>query len=108
VGIQVEYGDNTTYHMIKIGTISFTMPSGNILDWQYVFYVPKLMNNLLSISSITNRKHIVEFNDQKCIIRYYNHAFAWFLAKGVLEGCLCKLLVNTTKHDTLVHDSGKL
>jgi hypothetical protein len=88
VGIQMKLGDDATYPMTAIRNISF--------------------KNILSISSITDIKCIFEFNGQHCPIKDCSQKLPWFLAKKEHEGKIYKLLVDTTKHWALVHDSGKL
>jgi hypothetical protein len=72
VGIQVELGDDATYPVTRIGTISFRMPLGDVLNLHDVLFVPRLTKNLLYISTITYMKCIVEFYDQQCTIKDCN------------------------------------
>ena len=60
--------DNATYLETRMGSISFWMPSSDVLKAHYVQFVPGFTNNL-SILAITNLKCIVELNDQQCTIR---------------------------------------
>jgi hypothetical protein len=48
--MQVELGDDATYLVAGVGSISFQMPSGDILELTSVLYVLGLTKNLLSVS----------------------------------------------------------
>jgi hypothetical protein len=52
-GMSVELGDDATYPMRGVGSISFQMPSGDVLELSDVLFVPGLKKNLLSISCMT-------------------------------------------------------
>jgi hypothetical protein len=60
VGMQEESGDDVTYSMTEMGTISFRIPSNDVLHLHDALFVPKLMKSLLSISAITDKKCVSE------------------------------------------------
>jgi hypothetical protein len=41
----VESCDDATYHVRGVGSISFHMPSSDVLDWSDVLIVPSLKKN---------------------------------------------------------------
>ena len=55
MGIKLELGDETTYPMTRIGTISFKMSLG-VLELHDALFVPNVMKNLLFVSAITDLK----------------------------------------------------
>lgn len=61
--MQVELGDDATYSVIGMGSISFYMPSGDVLELHDVLFVPRLSKNVLSVSCLTDLKCVVEFDD---------------------------------------------
>jgi hypothetical protein len=67
--MQVELGGNATYLVIGMGSISFCMPSSDVLELDDVLYVPGLTKNLLSISAMTDLRCVAEFDDQQVIIK---------------------------------------
>lgn len=50
--------------MIVMDSISFCMPSGDVLEQHNVLFVPGLTKNLLSNSCLINPKCVVELDDQ--------------------------------------------
>jgi hypothetical protein len=84
--IQVELGDDATYLVTGMGSVSFNMPSGNVLDLDDVLFVPDLTKNLLSVSAWTELRFVVEFDDQQVIIGDYNEDPSQVLARGMREG----------------------
>jgi hypothetical protein len=58
----VELGDDAMYLVARVGSISFLMPLGDILELSGVLYVPGLTNNLLSILVMTDLRCVVEFD----------------------------------------------
>jgi hypothetical protein len=53
-GLLVELSDNAMYIVKGLGSISFQMPSSDVLELDSVMYVPDLTKSLLSISCMTN------------------------------------------------------
>jgi hypothetical protein len=47
----VELGDDATYPVTRMGSVSFCMPSGDVLELDDVLYVLGLTKNLLSFFS---------------------------------------------------------
>lgn len=56
-----ELGDDATYPMRGLGSISFHMPSSDVLEFNDVLFVTRLMKNLLSISCMVKLKCKVAF-----------------------------------------------
>lgn len=69
VGMQVELGDDATYPVVEVGSISSQMPSNDILELNGVLNVLSLTKNLLSILVMPNRGHMAEFNHEVLIQR---------------------------------------
>jgi hypothetical protein len=105
-GMSVELGDDATYPMKGLGSISFQMPSSDVLELNDVLFVLSLKKNLLSVSCMTNFQCRVAFEGQQCTISNCSLASLRTLARGVWDGGLYKLLVDD--HVALVHDSEKL
>ena len=59
----------------------------------------------LSISIIINVKCIVDFDDKKYTINNYSQEIPMYF-KGVHEGGLYSLLIDTTKNEAIVNYSG--
>ena len=55
MGIKLELGDETTYQMTRIDTISFKMSLG-VLELHDALFVPSVMKNLSFVSAITDLK----------------------------------------------------
>jgi hypothetical protein len=53
-GMTMELGDDATYPVRGVGSISFQMPSGDVLELSDILFVPSLRKNLLSVSCMTN------------------------------------------------------
>jgi hypothetical protein len=49
-GMNVELGDDVTYHMRGFGSISFQVPSFDVLKLDYVCFVLGLKKNHLSVT----------------------------------------------------------
>jgi hypothetical protein len=67
--MQVELGDDGKYPMTGLGSISFCMPTKEVLDLHEVLYVPGMTKNLLLVSCLIDLKCRVEFDDQEVIIK---------------------------------------
>jgi hypothetical protein len=81
------------------------MPSGDVLELEYVLFVPGLKKNLLSVSCMTYVQWRVAFEGQQCTINDCSLASPRTLARGVREGGLYRLLVDPV---ALVHSNGRL
>ena len=62
----MELGDNATYLMKRVGSISFNMPSGDVLKLNYVSFVLVLKKNILSIFCVLEIKDRVALGGQHC------------------------------------------
>jgi hypothetical protein len=82
--MQVELGDDAKYLVIGMGSISFCMPTGEVLELHEVLYVLGLTKNLLLVSCLTDLKCMVEFDDQQVIIKNT----ALILVEFWLEECM--------------------
>jgi hypothetical protein len=82
-GMSVELGDDATYPMKGLGSISFQMPSGDVLELNDVLFVPSLKKNLLSISCMEDLQCRVAFEGQQCTISDCSLASPRTLARGV-------------------------
>jgi hypothetical protein len=56
-------GNDSTYPVTRVGSVSFHMPSSGILELNDVLYVPSLTNSLLSGSCMIGLQCMVEFYD---------------------------------------------
>ena len=60
-----------------------------VVSLRDVLYVPKLAQNLVSVSKATTKSLHVEFHERECFVRTAQNRT---LARGVKEGNLYKLL----------------
>lgn len=70
------------------------MPLGDVLELDFVLYVPSLTRSLLLVSCITDLQCLDEFDGQQVTIRDSSHGSNQVLARGVQEGGLQRLLVD--------------
>jgi hypothetical protein len=84
-GMQVELGNEATYLVSGLGTISLRMPLDDDLDLHVVLFIPGLMKNLLYVSTMTNMKCVSKFDHQQYTIRDCSQERRQVLARGVLE-----------------------
>jgi hypothetical protein len=82
----VELGDDASYHVRRISYISFQMPSCDVLELSDVLFVPSLMRNLLSMSSMEKVQWRVAFDGQQCTISDCSLAIPRTIVGGVREG----------------------
>jgi hypothetical protein len=68
----VELGDDGKYLVIRLGSISFCMLAGEVLELHEVLYVLGMTKNLLLVSCLINLKCKVEFDDQGVIIKSHS------------------------------------
>lgn len=61
--MQVDLGDDATYLVAGMGSISLQMPSSDILELTSMLYVPRLTKNLLSMLVMTDLRYMAEFDD---------------------------------------------
>ena len=53
-------GDDSTYPMTRMGSVSFCMSSGDVIDIDDVLYVLGLMKNLISVSTMIDLRSVPE------------------------------------------------
>ena len=53
-------GDDATYLVTRMGSVSFYMPSCDVLDIDDVLYVLGLMKNLISVSTMIDLRSMSE------------------------------------------------
>ena len=82
-GMVVELGNDAMYPMMGLSSISFQMPLGDVLELDFVLYVPDLMKSLLSVPCMTNLQCLAEFDGQQVTIKDNNHGFGQVLFGGV-------------------------
>lgn len=70
------------------------MPLGDVLELDFVLYVPSLTRSLLLVSCITDLQCLDEFDGQQVTIRDNSHGSGQVLARGVREGGLYWLHTN--------------
>jgi hypothetical protein len=81
--MSVELGDDATYPMRGVGSISFWMPSSDVLELSDVLFVPGLKKNILSVSCMEDHQWRVAFEGQHCTINDCSLASLRTLARGV-------------------------
>jgi hypothetical protein len=90
-GMSVELGDDATYPMRGVGSISFLDTFiGDVLELSNVLFVLGLKKNLLSVSCMEDLHCMAEFDAQEVIFRRQTHV----VEKGVRVGGLYRLQVD--------------
>jgi hypothetical protein len=64
----VELGNDATSPVTGMGSISFRMPSSDVLELDDVLYVSSLTRNILSISTMIDIRCATELDGQQVII----------------------------------------
>ena len=65
---QVELGDDASYEIKGIGSVSFQLVSGVVLHIENILYVPGLTKNLISVGVLEDKGHRVIFMDKKALL----------------------------------------
>jgi hypothetical protein len=68
----VDLDDDVTYLVIQMGSVSFCIPSCDVLELSDALYVLGLTKNILLVSTMTNLKTVVDFDDKQFIIIDHN------------------------------------
>ena len=77
--LEIILGDNATYLVKGIGTVTLHLNQGQTLHLQEVLYVPDLKENLLSIYAMEDKGFKVAFIDGKVCIWQRNPKDAFTL-----------------------------
>ena len=85
---QVELGDDTTYKIEGVGSVSFQLDSGTVLHIKDILYVPGLKKNLLSVVGLEDKGYKVIFMDRKVLLWSKNERLSSANLIGVREGGL--------------------
>ena len=64
-GIHVDLGDDAWYQVQGVGTVLFQRESGKPLSFVDVLYVPRLTKNLISVSTLEDKRYHVTFRDNR-------------------------------------------
>jgi hypothetical protein len=59
------------------------MPSSDVLELDYVLYIPDVTNSLLLVSCMTDLQCLAEFDGQQVTIKQGSHGSGQVLARGV-------------------------
>jgi hypothetical protein len=86
--------------MTGMGSMSFYMPSCDVVELDGVLYVLGLTMSAL--------RCVARFNNQQLIIKCCSHDLDQFLAKDMREGDFYRLLADPIKYGALMHDSDQL
>jgi hypothetical protein len=86
--MQVELGDDATYLVAGVGSISFQMPLVISLSLLVFCMYSSLTKNLLLVLVMIDLGYMVEFDDQQVLIQKRCLDPSWVLARGVQEGGL--------------------
>ena len=68
--MRVEMGDDETYSVSRVGTISFKRDHGALITLTDVKYVPGLKNNLVSIAMLEDKGYNVVFSKGKVFLKH--------------------------------------
>ena len=74
--MEIILGNNATYPVKGIGTITLHLNQGQTLHLQEVLYVPDLKKNLVSISAMEDKSFKVTFVDGKVRVWQRNPKYA--------------------------------
>ena len=66
--MQVELGNDATYLVARIGSISFQIPLGDILELTSVLYVLGFAKNFILVLVMIDLGYMVEFDGQQDLI----------------------------------------
>jgi hypothetical protein len=101
--MSVELGDDATYPMRGVGSISFQTPIGDVLELSNVLYVLGLKKNLLLVSCMEDLQCMLSLMLKRLSLEDGNQV----VEKGVHVGGLYRLQ-DPVKHGALMHDNTKL
>jgi len=68
VSDQVELGDDRSYGIKGVGSISFQLESGSIFHVDEILYVSRLKKNLLSVAVLEDKGYIVTFMERNTLL----------------------------------------
>jgi hypothetical protein len=88
-----ELGDEATYLARGVGSISFHMPLGDVLELSDIIFVLCLRKNLLSVSCMRDVYWRVSFEGRQCTISDCSLASPRTLARRVREAGVYRLLI---------------
>ena len=88
-------GDDSQYPIKRMGEASYKLYSRNPMNMKDVLYVPRLKNNILSISALENKGFRVSFIDGKFLMWTKGKTINDVVEIGVEEGGLYKLKGHT-------------
>jgi hypothetical protein len=100
---KVKLGDDYQYPIKGVRDASYKLDSRNPMKMKEVLYVPRLKENLLSISSLDEKGYRVAVFDGKFIMWPRWNTFYDVVVIGVQEGGLYKL--KGRSDSTLIHDT---
>lgn len=101
----IKLGDDATHPVRGVGSISFWMPLGDVLELDAILFVLGLRKNLLLVYCMTDIHWRVVFEGQQCTISDCSLASSKTFARGVREGGLYRLLAYPV---ALMHSSKRL
>lgn len=103
-------GDDATYPIAEMGSISFCMPIANVLELDDVLYVLGLMKNLLLVLTMADRC-VVEFDNQvinTLLSEIATRIIVGFWPKVFEKVGIYGFLADLINHGALVHGNDKL
>jgi hypothetical protein len=65
----VETGDDTTHPITQIGKVSLSMQDGQTKYLKYIFYVPTITKNLVSIGQMVEQGLQMTFSPNGCFVK---------------------------------------
>lgn len=101
---QVELGDDASYEIKGIGSVTFHLKSGIILHINDVLYVPGLTKNLISVGVLEDKGHKVLFMEKKAHLWLKDKELSSAIVIGLKEGGLYKVpeLAQALVHSTII------
>jgi hypothetical protein len=101
---QVQLGDDRSYEIKGIGSISFQLESRSIFHVDEILYVPELKKKLLSVAVLEDKGYVVTFMERKALLWPKDGQMSSAEVIGVREGGIYKVLghsISTLAHDTI-------
>jgi len=102
----VEIGDDTTHPITQIGKVSLSMQDGQTKYLKYVFHVPTMTKNLVSLGQMVEQGLQVTFNPDGCFVEDMKNQ-GKLVAKGENNGQMFTLDVNMLEVNSMLFTHGK-
>ena len=100
--MKVELGEDNTYAIKGVGSMSFQLDSGMIIHIEEILYVLGLKKNLLSVAILEEKEFTIVFSREKALMWPKDGNMSSTIMIGICEGNLYKVLGHVVQ--ALVHE----